>query len=406
MKNQGFSLVEACIGLIILGLAMGPVIAKYNTDMLRDQMDLTDKNESSVKAAMESYFLANGRYPCPADIRLGEGDAGYGLAVPSVAGVCTPPAPVATGSCAGICRAAANPALAGTIAMGGVPFQDLKITADTTYDGWKNKLSYAVNEAMTSVATMTDQGNLFVETITVTAGAENINALTPAHYILISHGSTGVGAFSNAGVPVDDNGLIDPATGTAARYCPVSATLDNRNCDNDGNFFSSKFRAQSRGENRFYDDRVLVVSTLPSTTWNPAPGVNGKTIANKTVGVGTDRVGFRLDAAGNEIINAGTGEPEMVDQTMGWDVNGNIRADSTKTNSLCDISGENCFSPLALAGTGRIDCSFGGDRALSGIAEGQGRCASGINVGATGTCPANQVVISIVGGVVQCATPP
>lgn len=62
-KERGFTLIELLVALVILGLLMsvvGPTVLKYvggaKTDTARMQIE-------NISAALDNYYLENGRYP-------------------------------------------------------------------------------------------------------------------------------------------------------------------------------------------------------------------------------------------------------------------------------------------------------------------------------------------------------
>jgi type II secretory pathway pseudopilin PulG len=132
MKPNGFSLIEACIALIVIGLVMAPLIAEYNDHMRKVESDITAANTFAVKSALEAYYIKNDRYPCPASLNKKMGEDGYGDEATTSATSCIPSA-LTVGNCwQGVClyEDLTTPLLPvgnRLVVHGGVPFAALQM---------------------------------------------------------------------------------------------------------------------------------------------------------------------------------------------------------------------------------------------------------------------------------------
>jgi hypothetical protein len=186
---------------------------------------------AALHSAFLQYVAANGRLPCPADP-----EADTGTAVPPTAGACTH-------------------------GEGTVPWQTVGARRDDAIDPWGYKISYRVYSPVANGLTRTD-GASMVDCDTSDSGPLDtgtalcatsprdtgplsflagkglpINdlgvAITDAAYVLISHGPTGLGAYS-AG--------FDPATlKSARRDMPAAGGSERSNTQASGPFVIKAF---------------------------------------------------------------------------------------------------------------------------------------------------------------------
>jgi prepilin-type N-terminal cleavage/methylation domain-containing protein len=206
MKNNGFSLIEASIALIIIGLLMTPIMAEYNRETKQQKIDISQANNQAVKFAVEQFFRDKGRYPCPADPTKKVGDPDFGKEI-------CPPVSATPGKCTtGVCVANAVVGGSGRVLYGAVPFTDLKIDFTKAMDGWSHKISFAVAEPLTTNPAGATAGNIVIETIDT--DTDNIIPLTGVgHFLVISSGENGKGSFNADGNMVTSDAKFDIGTG-------------------------------------------------------------------------------------------------------------------------------------------------------------------------------------------------
>lgn len=404
MKPNGFSLIEACIALTVIGLLMAPVIAEYNDHMRKIERNITSSNNFAVKSAIDAYYMKNGRYPCPASLNKKMGDDGYGQEpVPLTATSCIPPGAVAGQCVEGVCLAT-DAGGANAVLHGGVPFAELQINEDRTYDGYGRRLSYVLSANM---------GRRLATELFPLAGSiqydlidEDTDALTAsvdaAHFLVMSHGNNGLGAFTKDGVNPDME--VDPSNGRMRSLCQRNLTnYDSRNCDNRNStrYIVSSVRALNPNEVRYIDDRIYAVTSAATTSWNPT--VNEKeVISSLQVAIGTLEPGLAMNRDGSYALNSHNLTYEF-ERRIGLDVAGDIRATDIKTQQICALDGETCFNSSVLAGSGSIDCTSS-DSGMTGIANSAAKCSPEIKLNAIAKdCPSGKAVTGIVNGVVICS---
>lgn len=119
-KNQGFSLVEVSIVLVIVGLLLGSVITGFITLRENSLIEQAQDDLKLIHEALVGYAIQNRRLPCPDDD--GPGVATFGQED----------------------QANCNAAGAGSVVLGFLPFQDLGL-AGVAADPWGNAYAYAVD---------------------------------------------------------------------------------------------------------------------------------------------------------------------------------------------------------------------------------------------------------------------
>ncbi|MGZ9097751.1 MAG: type II secretion system protein [Micavibrio sp.] len=402
MNNKGFSLIEASIALIIVGLLVTPVIAEYNQQVRQLRSDTTAANNFAVRSAIDAYYLKNKRYPCPAALNKKLGDAGYGNE--AAPGTCLPTGLVAGKCVSGVCLADATPPRIGQIVYGGVPFAELQMNETKTYDGWNRKISYAVTLDMADGGAFPAEGSLTLQSFDRNTDAL-VTKAESGHYIIISHGDNSRGAYTVEG-EIGPESFVDTSTGDMLSPCRADEDFDSENCDNDGTFISAKAGGRVVGSDRYFDDTVMDIFTAASNSWNPAATTENIT-TTLMVGIGTDLVGVQVDPTGTPVPDGSGGFVPYTDVNpgtpIGLDVLRDIRADDAMVQEICDVDGTDCFAADVLAGTGHIDCTLSGG-GLSGIANASGQCTDeDFSVGASPATCATGMITGISAGVIQCA---
>lgn len=78
-KEEGLSLVEMAIGLVVLGLIATPIIYSYKIQEIRESITSTRGSLATAQNAINQYYgSGSGEYPCPASLSLKEGDTDFG----------------------------------------------------------------------------------------------------------------------------------------------------------------------------------------------------------------------------------------------------------------------------------------------------------------------------------------
>lgn len=269
-SEQGFSLTELALVLVIIGFLMSTVASVGSVQIEQQRINDTHARMEFVAAAIDQYARENHHIPCPADPQAryndpwagaGRGSDSFAITIhiwnPATAAAPIPPITPATS--ANNCFSA-NLVAAGTnVRIGAVPYKDLGISAASAEDAWGNKLTYVVDQDLTNRGTAWDMViNSFVpgflnngrtdfnppnsyehngtmsEIRIVDSGNNNISTITSpvappageqaannAAYVIISHGPNGGRAWP----------ARQPAGGTRNPDTPNPLEQENTNDD-------------------------------------------------------------------------------------------------------------------------------------------------------------------------------
>ena len=154
-KNNGFTIVEIAIVMVIFGLLMsmfGSVLASYQ---LRQKYEVTHQRMAVIQDAIDEYLELNGRLPCVARMDRDPDAAGFGVEAFSTG-------PSGERTCRfGIAGTRVfqqtAPAVGGPVPhwnrWGSVPVRSLNIPDEYMLDGWGTRFTYIVSERQASEVT-------------------------------------------------------------------------------------------------------------------------------------------------------------------------------------------------------------------------------------------------------------
>lgn len=398
--SKGLTLIDLSIALVVLGLIMVPLaqVAKNRDATVR--YGNTNKNISDIQAALDKYYFEYDRFPCPADLTIAQGNANYGKAVDTNPGAPSP------------CQGTAVAMPGNQIMVGGVPFQDLKLPAGVALDGWQNKLTYAVSRELTrtdqefnrttgGVITVMDLDQVDLDPLDGVSNFSCTNTPTlvtnRAHWVVISHGPEGIGAYTTGGI--------------LNQVCPDAAnnTMEAENCNyasGDRVFQDDNCTYSRVADISYYDDVLNYKDEVPAKIWSNS-AEDGRNMFSDIdfIGINTEDPTAQLDVTGNVLVST---HPNNIDLDPTNDV-----ADKTGlaiTQTLCDENGENCFEPELIAGDNPVMRCDGTSNStvMSGIGNSSALCdvEFGINF-VTGSCPDGDYMSGIdsTDGSPICVTP-
>lgn len=379
-SERGVTLIELTFVMLIFGLIIAMFAPVYNL-YLKNQAELTTRQNTDLIVSEITEFLnVYGRYPCPAPPAVSRDEPEYGREADECSIPVGDPVTIATGDCdtttnnpnSGICVETGQNAnvISQRIIVGAVPFRELNIDEDFSYDGYQNKITYAVTEILTKEGQYepgrggirilegddaTDTNNMDID--------ENFGI----HFIVYSHGENGFGAYNNNGTQLS---------------CAAATGFEQDNCfDVAGNGqFRIAQRSTNFGSNTEYDDVAAFITRddVPHFALDPA----------------TNTIVSRKPSMGQLLPNGVESTPERE-----LDVGGNIRAQQNlKSNQLCTYGNDGeCFSAQLIAGDDpNMECPTGYVRRIENSAVvcqeevvsscGVGEVMTGINTDGTIIC--------------------
>ncbi len=200
-SQRGFSLLEMSIVTIITSVM---IYGSYDVGkgyIAREKYNITVEKLNVIEDTLKLHVKTHGHLPCPAKGGGAMNDAGFGLGIRSFdAGLTVdennPP------KCLNIEENVFNirtdyDVEAGTFSKGVVPVRSLDLPDDMMFDGWGRRITYIVENKFTLINRFAnrDKGQLYV----YNAYGATVPAIEDAVIVLISHGESGHGAWSQAG---------------------------------------------------------------------------------------------------------------------------------------------------------------------------------------------------------------
>jgi prepilin-type N-terminal cleavage/methylation domain-containing protein len=398
MRNSaGFSLIEVAIAMVVISLLAMPAVEAYRIQEYEDKIDTTIGNNNAILSAIDNFYFANGRYPCPADPTLNENSANYGQEEQN-------------GS-ATKCKNGGQFGN-GVIRFGAVPFKAIKLPANYALDGWKNKISYAVTTTNADSSATFDPAGPAVDIEDYAPPPAAPFTIEPeqggivpgkAFYILVSHGPDGVGAYSASGV------LVKP--------CPSPpVTADQENCNGDTVFLDvgdndkGSQRSLAAGSAHYFDDVTKAQNSIASRIWTYS-SVSPDDIwseQNINLGIKNKNPQTKLDV-GTQGANPPTGiiKANATASGQNGDLQANFYCDPQFTDPVTGNpsgNGVNCMGThaiMGLVGSGE-GISVGPNSAMKNIHNSQSEGISSVNATITGSCPPGEFVTGVTSGGMVC----
>jgi|GEM_PF-5772523 type II secretory pathway pseudopilin PulG len=213
-KQTGASLIELSIILLIMGAISSIFFIGTQGQLEAAKLSFTRDNVKVIETALVDFVAKNGRLPCPANISLSTNDSQYGLEQFNDTinpAACNNAAQITDGD--------------DVIYYGAIPVRSLNLPSNMMLDGWNNKLSYVVQRAFinnsltNSTCSSTPSTNHISSNICLRGQASGDNPLIhndiwifkdlasstfampkAAIYLIVSHGSNGLGGYNRSGV--------------------------------------------------------------------------------------------------------------------------------------------------------------------------------------------------------------
>lgn len=238
--QEGFSLIELSIVMIVIGIVMVGVMDLQRLHLANKTYADTRANIADINRAISVYVSRNSRLPCPASLNAKRSEEPYGVApdckeLLSFNSVDTDKTHLIV-----------NGRDDEKIIIGRIPFRELNIAENTSKDGWRKDLFYAVSANLTDMEKY-DQFKGVIDVVDdYDRSLTEIN--TGAQYIVFSTGADPV-------LPGDES-------------CDVKRP-DGENCNGDGIFRVSDIALGNKKS--FFDDVVSYIVWVP-----PPPNATGQ----------------------------------------------------------------------------------------------------------------------------------
>ena len=370
LKENGLSLIEMAIGLVVLGLIIMPIIQSQKYNVVKEMRQVNyGAIQNSIDGINQYFESGNGAYPCPASLTLGEGNTGFGLSGDCTltnVKLCTDLSWPAT---EGICKTSNS---SDAIIIGGIPFSSLGMPQEEALDYWGNKLIYAVTQTQTNNTTYaTGAGQIRImgvdNPVLVAQSLEDgiPNQISGLYDLFVfSTGYNGTGGYTK------DGNAITACGSASSGYESENCNFDNvffidRNPDND-----SSGRSEASGA-AYFDDWTTAQKSLPISTWfKNENNMNYVMTLATRVGVGTTDPDYALDVAGSiRTQSTGGGSPD-----------GNII-----TADICNDTSD-CFSPNLVSAPSAVpsmdcrDLTTGINRVVTAIGDSAVTCDTVLDV--------------------------
>lgn len=399
--DRGFTLIEMAIVMMILGIMLVAGLKLYDNYITHENTVTTSSNVSLSSRAVSDFRARFGRYPCPASLTAVRGAPEYGRE-----GDCNPNGLARDGVTSGD-EAPANNASAGSFAdgyyveqsarmidtdgdgtddtnplvvRGAIPFRDLNLPEEYAYDGYGQRLVYAVTQRAAVQDTFNPRHGGIAIVDTQSPPQSLVETPDSALFVVLSAGPDGDGAYSRQGVLV--------------QACPAGGDIEAENCNLSAS--EAKYvqtRRQGTYDTSNFDDNLAFYSGVEDSLWEIAEA---------------DPEDIILRQDGRVNVNVKNAASTLPDDSLF--VNGVIRAmNNYMAQQICDATGSNCFTPDkiggALADGGGIACP-NPDQYMYGVSMAAPLCGT---VPATTEirCPAGQFMIGMsADGTLKCTQPP
>lgn len=393
---QGFTLIELALVLIIFGFFLSTIIFAYQHYQREQIAQHLEEDFQESKTIIDWNLIAFQRYPCPADPRLGPGDANYGREQRDTSDNCLNVFDV-IGQ-----RDVDGDGTNETVHIGALPINDIldpnndgntedsridltrnDLRADSVIDPWGSKILYAVTAEMTK--TGYDERNGVIDIVNADAGGDSLlKEEATAHAVIVSFGENRNGAYvEGAGNPI-----INCSVGVKKQEALDDPMIDNStltldestNCNKlDGKFLLT---TPNDTDKDFYDDRVVFFESAFKDIWQKAGSkkVRDDDISTPLI----DEELFVRRAASNIKGNVKVGDILVSQERL--HVEGDIQAQGVISNRICDTGGSDCLIVEALAGDiTDMQCPKG--QVVESIEKNKVNCVNPFPHAITGTCP-------------------
>ncbi len=273
LPDQGFTLIELLVVIVVIGIIFAMFSSALLSYIEKSRIYKTQTRMEVIQDAIDKFLNINDRLPCPAPQNVGPGAPGFNVEIT------TPGIPGALANCNVNASPAGAPVFtngAVRLRTGAVPTRSINLPDEYALDAWGNKFRYTVTRDIASPGLYDNDGGRIA--VRDSANLPTVNPPDTAHYVVVSHGENGLGAFAESGAAVGGGCGATAAGG-----------LERQNCNNNRRYVSTLLKSDVLGAG-YYDDFVVFKAEerpdfqVPAgavvafngpcpPTWQPADGV-------------------------------------------------------------------------------------------------------------------------------------
>ncbi len=238
--QRGFTLIEIAIVMVILGVILTPAAALYHQYRVNKDWESVKDDLREISNSIGLYRSIYGRYPVPSATNSAPGDTGYGFEV-------DPALIPAVGTCAnGLCMYQ-NAASGRNVLIGSLPYKTLNLQETQSIDSGKNRYTYAVTLVLTDNTSFDLSAGGIGVFDSMNPAESLVSPAGSAHFVVLSHGSNGAGAYSRSG--------------SIGAPCTSGTVLEQENCDADSDFMAGSYHKET------FDDHVTFFTSVYPSEW-------------------------------------------------------------------------------------------------------------------------------------------
>ena len=171
IKNKGFTLLELSIVLVIGSLILVASFESGKYFMIQNHIKSTNIKLNTIQNALDIYVIEHGKLPCPAGFKNNTGKSLLSCEI--------------SDDLNGLY-------VHNGVARGSIPYADLGLTRDNSFDAWRSEITYSVN--INSTKNIKQMSSNY-SGITIYDNYQTNKITDRAVYTLVSHGKNKLGAF-------------------------------------------------------------------------------------------------------------------------------------------------------------------------------------------------------------------
>ena len=322
-KQNGFTIIELAIVLMIVGIMLGMYLKMYQLWKESKDFYAVESNLDNASEVIFAFRSIHGRYPCPADPALVPGDVGYGeedCTLANIAGenntlAAVAGLPLIPNVLLGMFPLYAFGSSGEEVSMRSL-LSKVKLESAGLNDPWNDTFTYAVTEELTNAVTFdSTRGSIrIIDEDNLDTGGTNRDA----HFVILSRGKD-----------------FD---------CVGRGPTEDENCDGDAVFSIDLYSTDDNLAN-YYDDVIRFERSASVGIWTNRIDTTGATA------VATEDI-FPMNTGKIHIGDTGYDFAPHSTLNLELDVEGSILSENAiGADLICDdsdLATATCFQPQTL----------------------------------------------------------